>query len=195
MLSIVDTFKEALFIGMRKFWPILILTLITEPPDVLIRQLQFDYSASTSSGSTLIKFILSISLQGLDIVNLAALLGLLKKGPDGSAWGAAWRGVLAYTVSLIYITLLIGVVCMTLGLIWAGILYILGLMKIPGLLMFGLYLIFMTCSLSLPVIVLEKLNAFNALKRAWAMARRHILYILSCFLVPGASALVSTDGP
>jgi len=185
MLSIFATLKETLFLWVRNLWYFAILTLITEPFDIFLRQLHFDCGVSISDGSGFLGFIVSTAIMGLDIVELAALLGLLQKELTESMWMAVFRGIRSYTFPLIRLTLLIAVICIAYCIGVAIMAHFQILFRIKSLLELGLYVVFMVCALSVPVLAIEKKGAFEALKRGWAMTGKRLLYVLGCFLVPG----------
>ena len=184
VLSVFDTLKETLFLWRQNFWYLATLALIFLPPDVLFTLLHHDASGFDSFWSWGLRFVASSAHLLLDSAQVAALFGLLNRGPTESAWTAAWRGTVTYSLTLLWLLFLIGLGAVPLIGLGTLLVRFFG-PKIEAFAHTSFILFFLLSAPALPLVVQEKLGALPAFKRGLGMTKRHLLFVVGCYLIPG----------
>jgi hypothetical protein len=183
MLSSFATLKETFYIGRRNFWYLATLALIFLPPDVLFTLLHHDARAGDSFWSGACRFAASSAHLVLDSAQVAALFGLLNRRPIESAWTAAWRGTVTYTLTMLWLLLLICCGAIPLAGLGAVLVHLFG----PKAEMFthtGFIFFFLLSAPAFPLVAQENLGSVAALKRGLGMTKRHFLFVVGCCLIP-----------
>jgi hypothetical protein len=195
MLSIFSTFTEALLLGVRNFWFLVALTLVTQTPGILFEV--FGETPKHSLSPVVIVLMLAELLipLALSAANIAAILGLLKnRATDVGVWTSAWRNMQMYGTTLLRLSLLlIGVAFLVL--IPFGILIkLVGPAQVITVLRSACFLIFAKYALAGPLVVNENMGARAALKRSWEMTRGHFAYVGGCYLFLGGLMVSPLEG-
>jgi hypothetical protein len=119
----------------------------------------------------------------LDAAKAAAVLGLLRRGPqENMEYEAIWKSVKTYTWTLVRLSILIGLIAMLLAIPFALVMRIVGPSKFIILFLTTFYFFLVKYALADPLVVMENMNAVNALKRSWEMTKGHFWYVLGCYL-------------
>jgi hypothetical protein len=193
MLSVTSTLRETFWLWAQKFWVVLAISLVTGIPKVLldgssalIKSLKL-LDGSHPTGLALAAFGALLLSPLCSVLNSAAILGLLAKSEQITAWFAIRNSIEANTWTLYRLFWLLALIVVLLFLPFVWLVRLFGSAKIITLFVVGLYLIFIKYALADPLVVAENMGAVAALKRSWKMTKDHFWYVAGCYLFLGLS--------
>jgi hypothetical protein len=184
VLSVFSTLKEMLFLWVRNFWYLVILVLVIETPLLVCSHLTHIpvLKAHTGPGPFLATILLFGSVL-LGSVKTAAILGLLRKESLGKTFVAAvGSSIHQHTWTLLRLMLLIALTFIPFALLISIIVRLMGANKFMVVFAMGFYLVLIKYALAYPLVVVENLNAKDALVQSWKMTKGHFRYVLGCYL-------------
>jgi len=177
---------------MRNFWYLAVLTLVIGTLIIFLARFGNFHHPPHSHPSGLIMTLGLIGPFGrllLDAVTVAAILGLLRKDSlEKTAWAAAGSSITNYTWTLFRLLILIGLIFIPFALLIGLAVSILGANKFILIFAIGFYLVLIKYALADPLVVVENLGAWDALKRSWEMTKGHFRYVMGCYLFLGLGA-------
>jgi Ca2+/Na+ antiporter len=162
--SIFSTLKEAVYLWVRNFWYIALLSLLTGSPDYLLRFSGYDSHHPGATGYPIQFYANELLGFFLNAVNVAAILGLLRRQAlDQTAWQVVSHHIRVYTWTLVRLYFLIVMIVLVFVIIIAGILKVFGPNQFLFLISMGFYLVFIKYALADPLVVVEDMGAREAL--------------------------------
>jgi len=185
MISVFSTLRDALLLWIQNFWYLVAFTLITDTPQLFLLEFQTAGHDHTHSPTVMLVSLISLfSMVFFNAVSAAAILGLLKRSSsENPAWLGVWNSVKIYTGTLCRLSIQIFFIAI---LVLAPIGASLKALKAPhaaGVMVIAIYLIFIKYALADPLVVVEHMSAWQALKRSWVMTKGHFWYVLGCYFV------------
>jgi hypothetical protein len=183
MLFISITLRKAVLLWLRHFWVLMAITLLANLPFLLL-----DYimppRLSPSSHALGLALLLALFLRLFFLAaKTAAILGLLIGDPTESRWHRIVDSLEENTWTFVRLFLLLSIFTALLTLILLALLRSVHAPYFFVLPLTILYLIFIKCALANPLVVAERWQAWDALKRSWSMTRGCFMYVAGCYLI------------
>jgi hypothetical protein len=172
------------FLWVRNFWHLVIIILVASTPTIVFEHYERFPRHPRLSG-TLAAFVMIGSFSSLVLIaaKVAAILGLLRQGPrENVDYQAIWKSVKESTWTLFRLTFLIAIIAILLATPFALIMRITGPNKFLILFLTSFFLVLVKYALADPLVVIENLKAWPALKKSWEMTKGHFGYVLGCYV-------------
>jgi hypothetical protein len=193
MLSIFSTLREAFYLWLRNFWWVTVVTLVSGVPDLFWKDFSQQNHPTASGALRLVWFLETLLSLILNTAGSAAILGLLGKSAEQDAWTAIWSSIQENTWTLFRLFLLILLIVMIPVVVVSFLAaYLARVGPLIALVLAFFYFIFIKYALANPLVVVEKMNAWQALKRSWELTRGHFWYVGGCYLFIGGSIWMIT---
>jgi hypothetical protein len=202
VLSVISTLEESFYLWVRNFRFLAVVSILTATPDAFSRYFDdYDLQYHAMGPTTAWGMVIVLGML-FNAIGSAAILGWLRReSPEEKAWVVACRSIDRNMWTLFRKGLLLAGMGILMTIPLLALTAILPL-KIMIVLSTSLYVIFLKYALADPVIVVENLDAIDALKRSWEMTRNHFGYVLGCYLLLAAgdeflqwAFTPPTDGP
>ena len=174
---------------MRKFWYVAVITLVIGTPIILsqdfgnYRVAAYLHPPGIVQALRLVGLFVSLVLLA---AKTAAILGLLTADRlENKVWKAVRSCVKIYTWTLFRLNILIGLIAILVAIPFGLVMRVTGSSANITLFVTGLYLVLVKYALADPLVVVENLNARDALYRSWEMTKGHFWYVAGCYLFLG----------
>lgn len=191
MFSIFSTLKEALLLWIRLFWFLVALSLVTSLIEIAIQHAYNQLSHYGWSVSLPLYGMNAVILTLIDVVKATAIFGLLKKEPSQPPWPAIGNTVALYWKILFGVRVLLVLIAILFVVIIAAVSFALSSfvggesLTYFALFEMAIFFLFAKYALADPLVIVEKMNAQNALRKSWEMTRGHFWYVVGCYLFLG----------
>jgi hypothetical protein len=194
-MSVLTTLRDALLLGVRYFWLLLALSILVALPTSQFEIEHNEPKARMTGLQPLVGLMVLAAALVLVAMKNAAILGLLSRSPsDARFWSVIIASIRASAATLVRVELMLWGITI-LAIIPIGLFVrLVGSVGIAAdifVILFAiLELLILKYSLADPLVVVEGISAWDALKKSWNMTKGHFSYVASCLILLAAGQYV-----